>query len=188
MTALEFKTKARALVEVESGKELFEIALYAADEKSPTTEDGSCRGSGESKEDHFGTYELISLSNDKVLARTRLGKSFRFREDSVEGATVLSLTKPDKSFVVISQYGSCMSTAYYFYRMDSSGKFHSIKFIAKSKRYDSINGKGLDVIGDKIVAFIFDRSVTDGTSREFYKFDGRNMVLSETIPGWGEDN
>jgi len=183
MTGLELKTKARALVELEKGNKIFEIALYAADEKSPVTDDSSCRGGGEPIEDHSGTYELVSLMNDKLVARTRLGKDFRFREDSVEGIAVLKLTKPDRSLVVITQYGGCMSNSYYFYRMDSAGKFHLAKSVVKAKRSDAAYGKSLDVIGDKIVLFIYDVSGENGTRREFYKFDGRNLILSETIAG-----
>jgi len=193
MTAIELKEKARALLDLERGNKSYEIALYASDEKSPITDDGSCRGSGGPKEDHSGSYELVTLLDDKLLARTSLRKDFRFREGSAyEGASVVNLEKPNESLVMITQYGGCMNNHFHLYRMNRGGNFQVVNFIVKKARTDSMYANNLEVVGDKVVVYFYspsDRPADpEGSRREFYRFDGRNLILSKTELGLGEEN
>jgi hypothetical protein len=83
----------------------FDVALYAPDEKVSLINGDYCRANIGAK-NYSGTYQLVSVREGRVVARTLLSEtSFECVEESApEGMFPLTMAKQADVFVVISQY------------------------------------------------------------------------------------
>ena len=96
------RQNSRGLVSLQKGGSSFEVALYAPDEKVSLINGDYCRANTGAK-NYSGTYQLVSIGEGRVVARTVLETSFEFVYDGVpEGMFALTMAKQEDVFVIIS--------------------------------------------------------------------------------------
>lgn len=186
--AEQIKARARFIVSLEQDNKMFDVALFADDEKVSEIPNSYCRAEAGTK-NYSGSYQLVSLLNDRVVAKTPLDRSnlpvslersFEFAENiedpSPEKMDTISITNLDQTLVVISQYGSCNGNFIYFYRMDNDGKFYKISIIGNDRsRVDTVFGSPASE-GNFVVVTGYDNYMR-GNFSDFYYFDGQKLIF-----------